>query len=330
MRIKETKIYNYLRSYIVQFRIYKYHYYDAKRYIKYSNSINYDGSKNKILSTIEITSHVIEKGLTMPKVRLGFGQKNILFLINKCNYFIDKYNSSDSQILHAIGVLVEYQKYHQKSKFELPSGLMDKISIIADKVPNFMKAEQKQIGKDRFSAIRDCNFNVFASSRFSLRNYDSREIPIETIFNAIEMAQTSPSSCNRQPARVHIYSNQNKINEILALQNGNRGFGHLSNKLLIITVDLSGYKTHKERTMFWVDGGIYLLNLIYSLQYHEIGSCILNWGVDKKDDTKLRNISNIPNNESIIALVTCGYVPNNCSAVLSPKKYYAETSIHHK
>jgi nitroreductase len=173
-------------------------------------------------------------------------------------------------------------------------------------------------------------FKDFAFTRSSVRNYSDKDISDEIIKKAIFIAQNAPSACNRQPSRIHIFSNRQDIEGILNLQNGNRGFGHLANKIIVLTTDLNGYHTQKERYMNWIDGGIYLMNLIYSLQFYKIGTCILNWGVEKSKDVALRKLGNISDNESIIAVISCGYyLENKFQVAKSPKRPVTEVLTFH-
>lgn len=323
--MRNTFIFKILKYIISILRIYKAYFYDINRFIKYSNSFNLDNTIDKLRSTIILNYHIIEKGLTMNEMKLGFGQEKVLYLCDKCEIFISKYGNTDNQVNHAIEILEEYVNIHKN--YTLSNIIIERIEKLS-KLKSINYTSKNSFDWDN-SNIQSESFPIFAKSRKSFRNFSDKNIPIELINKAIEIAQSAPSACNRQPSRIHVYSNKNDINTILAIQNGNRGFGHLSNKLIIVSCDLSGYKTHNERNACWVDGGIYIMNLLYALHYEGIGTCVLNWGVDKSKDLKMRDIAKIPNQESIIAIITCGFAKEGAKVACSLKKNSTEITTFH-
>lgn len=330
MSFKEHKIYRTLRKPLVIWRIYRSFFYDANRYIKYSNSLDKDGNQNKLVSTIIKAYHVVEKGLTMPEMRRGFGQVKLKFLIGKCNDYITLYDKENYNVENAIKVIFEYYEFHKKINYTLEEDLVSDIINLRNKFNSIGISEQEDITPNMVNDFDNLSFRDFSFSRSSVRNYSDKNIEIENIFKSVEIAQNAPSACNRQPSRVHVIEDKEMIKNILKLQSGNKGFGHLANKLIVLTTDLNGYHTQNERYMNWIDGGIYLMNLIYGLHFHKIGSCILNWGVDKSKDINLRQLCNIKNNESLIAIISCGYYLNEtCRVAKSPKRRISEVIIVH-
>jgi nitroreductase len=330
MSIKESNFYKLLRKPLVKWRIYKSFFYEAKRYIKFSNSLQKDKNHNKLVATIIKAYHVVEKGLTMPDMRNGFGQIKIHFLIDKCNNYISLYGLDNFNVQNALSVIFEYYDYHAKINFPLDEKLKVKIENLKEKYHTIHKSEQEEITPTMVANFDKLTFREFAFSRSSVRNYSTENIDVSEMYKAVEIAQNAPSACNRQPSRVHVFTDKAKIESILALQNGNGGFGHLANKLIVLTTDLNGYHTEKERYMNWVDGGIYLMNLVYGLHFYKIGACILNWGADIDRDLKLRTLCGINERESIISLISCGYYVNKTIKVAkSPKRLIEEVITVH-
>lgn len=139
------------------------------------------------------------------------------------------------------------------------------------------------------------------------------------LIDAIKLAQTAPSACNRQPTNVHIITDYSMIQQCLSMQNGNRGFGDLADKLLIITGDLQTVLGAQEFFDLNTNVGIFIMNLSYALYYHQIGHCILNWYAMPNIDRSLRKITKIPKEENIVAFIVCGYVPDKFKVAVSPR-----------
>lgn len=133
------------------------------------------------------------------------------------------------------------------------------------------------------------------------------------------MAQTAPSACNRQPTRVHIIENKELIKQCLSLQNGNRGFGNLADKLLIVTGNLQTVLGSQEYFDLNTNVGIFIMNLSYSLHYYEIAHCILNWYALPKTDKNLRKIVEIPEEETVVSFIVCGKAPKEFKIAESPR-----------
>lgn len=110
------------------------------------------------------------------------------------------------------------------------------------------------------------------------------------MLKSVGLAQNSPSACNRQPTRIHIIESEQLRNQVLELQGGNRGFGKLADTVIIISVELVGYRDVKERNNLFVDGGMYAMNLLYALHSYRIGACPLNWCYSTEQDLALRRL----------------------------------------
>ena len=301
--------------------------YDAIRFYKNSAVFERSNSQGKLKSFITKAYHVVEKGLTMPQTRLGFGKENVVNLIKLC-YKYDNlgYDKSDTSFQHALSVLAEYLKFHREKSFNIEASLHKEIDEILNKFSNREASNQLHYSKEDFLAPINSSFDKFCLSRRTVRNYSDENIPDEIFQKVIELALSSPSPCNRQPNRVYIIKDRIKIEKILNLQNGNRGFGYLGNALLVFTSDLSLFHDTYERNEAFLNSGKFAMSFIFGLHYYEIGSCCLNWSVSPKTDRKLRKVVPILDGEVITMLLVCGYLPDNFSSASSPKENWQDVS----
>lgn len=292
---------------------------------KYYNNrfLKYSGCKEKsyIRDGAYMTwlSHVIEKGLAMPNMRLGFGKDKILELLKFIDEYEKKYRKNDMPYIMAINVLKVYREVHQKNNYKIDDTIQRQIDALPD-VQSKEVCQKFEYTAEDFFAQRNSPFPEFAEARKSVRNYDVRKrVSLDDLIDAIKIARTAPSACDRQPARVHIITNRDKVNRCLALQNGNRGFGYLADKLLVICGDLRTVLGAQEYFDLNTNIGIFLMNLSYALYYKKIGHCILNWYALPDVDKKLRQIISIPEEENIAAFIVCGVVPENFNIAVSPR-----------
>lgn len=142
----------------------------------------------------------------------------------------------------------------------------------------------------------------------------------------MRLAVKAPSACNRQPWKVYHTTDPHKRDAALALQAGNRGFGHKIPNLLIVTADLRAFMPGEERYQIWIDGGIFSMSLIQAFHSLGIGTCCLNWSVSPKRDKQLRKIFNIDPSQSVIMMLAAGY-PRSENFVCASKRPSVETFL---
>lgn len=305
-----------LRNFKFKILCYKYFKYDAQRFTIYSSSLKKSNSPQKVIGQIIAGYHVIEKGLSMPNMKAGFGKKVLEDLIYKLDFYYNNFDKSNEQLNYALRVIKEYDFVHKKNKYRLDDNLQRSINEITALRIDLPPSKQIETTKHEYFKSSKSSFKEFSNSRHSVRNF-TNPVDLTTIIDSIRIAQNAPSACNRQPSKVIIVDDKKLILEILSIQNGNRGFGHLCDKLLVLTSDLSVFFDLNERNDVYVNGGIYAMNLLYALHYSEIGACTLNWCASPEQDMKLRKLCKIPNNETVILIIACGGVPNNFKLVTS-------------
>jgi hypothetical protein len=303
--------------------------YDAERFLKYSNSFYQFDNAEKLIGVIVAEYHVIEKGLTMPELRVGFGVEIMKALIKHCNLYSTQICASNSEhFFHAISVIAEYKFFHENNNFHLDETLSRSIEDILSKFGTTKPSMQISITKEEYFKNTYSTFEDFSSSRRSLRNF-SGSIGLPLIEKAVKLAQNAPSACNRQPSRVYIIQNKMVISQILDIQTGNRGFGHLTDKLIVLTAELACYLSLSERNDVYVNGGIYAMNLLYALHYYRIGACTLNWCSVPDQDLELRRICSIKPSETVILIIACGGVPDKFRLTVSHRNNYKNILVIH-
>ncbi len=313
MNIKKyfpERLFYFIKSFKVGISLLQAYFYDFKLYFKHSGAVNHADAERKLIAAIIMNYHVIEKGLTMPETRFGFGRDGLLLLISNCLKYIREYDKNNAQLQHAISVVNEYKELHIQQKFTLNQDLVERIDYLLTFKNNSECHYQMLQTNDGFFKHRESAFDQFSNSRVSLRNYSGKNISIQTIKNVLELTRNTPSACNRQCVHSYVYTNPEKISEILLLQGGNRGFGHLTNKLIVITAEVGKFFGVNERNEAYIDGGMFAMNLLYSLHFHGIGACILNCSHDPNKDKRIRKATDIKESEVFIAMISCGYAPD--------------------
>lgn len=295
-----------------------YYLYDFKRYSKYSDSFFQRNTQEKFLNRISTYTHILEKGLTMPDIRSGFGKENIKGLIDICKDYEKKYDTTNERYLYCVSVIKEYYDYHININFNFDEEFATIISSFLRNYSEIKASEQIISTKKDFFINNESSFFEFSKSRHSLRNFKGK-IDVEDIVNAVSLSNNVPSACNRQSHKVHIIQDEKIINDILDIQNGVRGFGESADKFLIITYSLDYWYGYKDRNAGFFDSGMFAMNLLYSLHYYKIGACPLNAYFSPEIDVLFRKKTGIPENEIITCIMAIGGVPEEFKLAKSNK-----------
>lgn len=275
--------------------------------------------------------HRIEKGLLFKNTRPKFAEKSILILHD---FFEDEEvlaAANKTQINTAIKIMCQYYILHKKlgvdiqSYFSEAQFLRYKDLLGADYLESFEGTLSYNF--EDFYKQGSENFETFSKSRKSIRNFTGEKIDTKVIEDAVRLALHAPSVCNRQASKVYLIEDKKKIDKILAIQGGFSGYIDKVSQLLIVTTDRNYFYTVGERNQFYIDGGIFLMNLLYSLHFYKIANCPANWGKTIQAEKKLFDVVKIPKSEKIICLVPIGKAVEEFKVCLSKRRDIDEVFI---
>ena len=102
-------------------------------------------------------------------------------------------------------------------------------------------------------------------------------------------------------------------------QNGNRGFGHEFDKLLVVVGDLQYFNRDREVFQVFIDGGMYAMRLLDCLQYFGIATCPLSASLFYNQEKNVRSILNMPDSEMLIMFIGIGNYPEICQTTKSER-----------
>ncbi|MGL9931605.1 hypothetical protein IGL78_002987 [Enterococcus sp. DIV1225] len=300
------------------FNSYQLFWLDRKRFLTYFSKKNSNKEEN-IKAQLIFFGHSIEKGLSRQNIRLGFGKS----VINKLLEYMEKYDKlgfdkKNYCYLNSMSVMRKYIELHEKNSFDL-----DYVPRKYDVLLNKIKESTTEVGgivefdlKNRLDRKR-VDFKYLALNRYSIRDYDSSDVDLGVINEAIEIALKSPSVCNRQSARLYVINDKKEIEKLLNIQGGFNGY-ELPPCLILVTSDIQDFIDISERNQPYIDGGIFAMSLIYALEYQGFATCTLNTMFDSKKIKRTRNLLSIPESENLIVYISIGNFKNKYSV---PKSF---------
>lgn len=297
--------------------------YMLHEYWEFSKNVarcNMSKDSEKLLTDILMTTHAVEKAFSLNNKRKGFGVKKIVSLTKNLEKYIRKYGYSEK--LDVSVALVHRYLAFQKSDGFRNSALDDvekRLSaLVEDNHINtnvFTKAGYLTLSKAQLLQTTRIDFKKLSANRYSLRHFSEDVVSEETVKEALDIAKKSPSACNRQAYRVHVFSGEDK-DRILKLQGGANSFYKEADKAVLITGDMKRYYT-TEMHLPYVDASLFAMSFIYALTSLGIASIPLTMG-RKLDVLKdIHTQMNVPKNEVPVILIAIGHYPEEAEVSLS-------------
>lgn len=303
--------------------------YDSVRFARWSSASRRPRDGVQLAALMDIDTHRIEKGLSMPETRPGFGRDVVRRLAGMILVYRER-GLDPEPSERAASALRAYLRFHEER------GLMEPwMADLEDpSTPRAPVSAELQCGidvvsrSDVASSIPD-GMDQFFISRRSVRHFAAGKVTDDEVTHSIALAIRTPSVCNRQSWRVHDFASDETVADVLALQNGNRGFGQEIARVLVITTDLRAFTKPGERFQCWIDGGMFAMSLVYALHSLGLGTCTLNCSHEWRHDKKLHEAADIPPNEAVIMMIGVGRLPETYKAARSPRRSPDDITVKH-
>jgi nitroreductase len=316
-RVLPAGVANNIRKQLSFIRALPHYLYDLRRYSRYSiNKVIPLDSQTQLSAKIITLYHVIEKGLSMPSPRYGFGEDRIKLLMKLLLAYKQKKYSCNTHFSSAVTVLENYVEFHKKSSIDV--NYIEKF-LSTIEFNSKVDGGAKKVSKNDVNVLSKGNFEDLVQARHSYRNFSDEKVDVDNIIDAIKIAQKSPSTCNRQSTRVYVIADRNKINQILQLQSGANGFMDKIDKLIMLTFDIESYQGEGDRSSGYIDTSLFGMTLIYALLYKGIGSISLNWSKPKNDDICLRKIMKIKESHNVVFFIGVGILKEESMVAVSSR-----------
>lgn len=297
---------------------------DYFRY-KRDSSVFDINSFHKKESEMTLRYHSIEKGFVRNHIKYKFAKDKVIELISYLNDedIVNSYQYS-SNIQSAVNILVYYYKFHEKHEVDIEDYFPRAIYLKLKKLLKYEFDPIKEHNSETYFSKSESKFDVFANSRCSVRDFSGDKINLSIIEKVVDLANTAPSVCNRQPAIVHLLENKTQINEVLSVQGGLSGYEENISQLIVLTCDRNYFYSAGERNQLYIDGGLYLMNLLYALHFYKIVACPAHWGKNVGADIKIRKLLGLPKSEQVICLVAIGTLSKEFATTPSKRRAFQE------
>lgn len=277
--------------------------------------------------------HKLEKGLCMPGAPRFFGYDPATATMD----ILDRWRLADYPVESRIyrGALATLHAYRKRLEATPPPNgarLLQRLDTLVASHPDVAADVATPMSADAVSQSIQLSpqaFDSLMTARRSVRNFEPRAVDRDVIASAVSTAQLAPSACNRQPWRVHVFSDRLQIDTLLKLQNGNRGFGHTAPVLLIICAEAACFFDASERNETYVDGGLFAMALLLALQARGLSSCCLNWCVEPAEDAAAHQQAKLSASERIVMFMVVGHAAPDALVPRSPRRPLDDVLLFH-
>lgn len=296
------------------------HLYDLRRYMRWSHGVDTDRTQAQAMHGLYKAYHGVEKGLSLAEPRPNFGAPKIAALTVRLAEYRQRFD--DIGIPAADSALYGYQNFNAQHDVQ-----NDTLKAYLDsRADDDATGGTETVHRDQIVAASQGADRDFFWSRHSVRQYSDQPVSMDLITQAVDMARKTPTVCNRQGPKVHVFGN---AQQALDWQPGNRGFGHLASRALLVTADLQAFSGSGERNQPFIDGGMFAMSLLYALHSLGLGACPLAWSTDKSNDRKMRQALGIPDSEAAIMMISVGHLPDTLDVAKSHRMPLDHFLIQH-
>lgn len=249
--------------------------------------------------------HRIEKALAMPNKRSCFAGDYILETVEA---FIDLLNNEYdySQIKWGKDVLDSYFLAVEhtpsiKTAFELYKTI--KLDYKADS-EKLLPIKYSEIKKSGVSLEQ---FEILCRQRYSVRWYKNNIVEKEKVIQAVEIALTAPSACNRQAFRFEYIDDPDFIKLFCKLPSGTSIFADNITSMMFVIGDASAYGDSGGLHQLYLDVGLMSMTFMNALELQGVSSCPLHWPGIAEPEEKLIKLLNLKPYEKCALAFSIGY-----------------------
>ncbi len=282
----------------------------------------------KLRNSIYIYTHIIEKGLSLKDVRLGFGVPKV----KKLFFYLEKYYNKyrHGYILpFALSVIQKYLAFHSEHSYTVDAEIVNKYNelkdIICDGInssADVYESGAKLVTKEEIMGT-NFDFMSFAKKRHSVRNFTGKPISQDDLIDALRMAEYTPSACNRQPWVIRVFTQRENIHKILEIQKGSRQFVNDISALVLVASTYNSFSI-SEKAQPYVNGGLYAMTFLYALHAKGLGAIPLNLGLDPKEVREIKKLADLGVSDVPVILIAVGDISDSLKVANSCRVSYKE------
>lgn len=258
---------------------------------------NHNSETDYFLAMLRKYVHILDKSLHRPDFEPGHSKQWYEASTNALSE-LNKRNVIDQTVIWAKEKIAEYERRQ-----------INNIKPQAVETSNYFKEDLNTLMR-------------IIQGRRSIRNFTNQPIETDKLKIIIEAVNWSPTSCNRQPAKVFVAKDRELIQQCSSTCAGATCFNGDAACFIAFCADMRGYNMPEEFLLPDLDIGLGIQNCLLVAHTIGISVTLLTWAQHSiDDDKKLRSLLNIPSYYRIIVNALMGY-PTDMPTTPARKSIY--------
>ena len=283
-----------------------------------------NGEMGAVLGNLRRDLHRIEKGLHTRPRKPVFALDYILPTVRSLDQ-VRSAGCSEETVLWAEDVLSDYFDVVEREGCIVDAYALFTQQMKARTAPTLSSPAAKPAEKS--SPVSFDALAALCRQRQSVRYYQHRPVPRETVEEAVRVALQSPSACNRQPLEVFIAEKGGALRELCELPMGSVTFAANMQCLAFLVGDLNAYFDERDRHLIYIDAGLFAMSLCLALETMGLSSCIINWPDIEEKEAALAGRLNLPPHKRCVLCISIGYADPDAASPSSRKKTADEVMV---
>ena len=251
----------------------------------------------------------LEKSINSKYFVTGRGLELSSKLIKRLDQAFEK-KIMNNQILFSLTILKKYVSLQSSDNSENKK-LLNEYNLFLKKnklnKTNIKNYKSRKLTNNKIKYLK--SFIQLNKLRRSVRYFSTKKVNLNDIYKALEIAQNTPSVCNRQGWKVFLF---NKKKDIDFFRTIHKGFSDKKNQplncLILITFNKNFFEYPIERHQGYTDSGLFSMSLVYALTDMGYATCTLNINnLTHKNEYLLRKRFSIPKKLSLVMFIAVGH-----------------------
>lgn len=278
-------------------------------------------------------THRIEKGLIMPNRRAVFALDFIAETVAEFEAVVDGFLAGapnaplSGEVQWALDVLGQYFEVTDQNQPKI-SALRPRFKAIAARLIDSTRAAPRRDEAAFAPFARDLSVNpvsidalqLLATRRRSVRSYSTDPVPRAVIDAAIEVANQSPSACNRQAFSFYVFDDPEMARKVAGVPAGTRSFVKGIPNVAVLVGHLRAYPRERDRHAIYVDASLATMGFIYGLESQGVASCAINWADEEPAESQITKLLSLDADDRVIVMVSFGWPTDGALVPYSAKR----------
>jgi len=283
--------------------------------VAYQKSLSQIGQSSILLRR---NIHRLEKGLIMQPRRDIFAEN-----------FIEETVNVYARAVKVNSLNIDEKKWFNDVLAEYFSVVKD-TKIILKARNKFQDCVELNSGQERYIPypfdslpVSDINYDQLHKlfiKRRSVRWYQDREVSLNIVEKAVNLATFAPSACNRQPYAFYVSESKDKAVEMAKCAGGTPGWVENIPCTIAIIGDLAAYPEERDRHLIYIDASLASMQLMLAFETLGLATCSINWPDIESAEKRMQVLLGLKSYERPIMLLSVGYPKDKGGIPYSQKK----------